>query len=161
MQTHFNTFGIIVEKVLSSRPSFFKLQGNRWCSLITVVMTFSINNSDTRYHLSKVCFIREQLKSGSCLVLPFFLETIEWSNSEPKCSSYVSRIHFFSLVSLKMIAVSIVFGSVGLTIWSFVGGLQVGNKILFPWRAFMLAVVGAGSNFLVDDLVAAAGSIFL
>jgi hypothetical protein len=116
MLTHLKTFGIIVEKVLSNRHSFFKLQGNRWCSLITVVMIFSTDNLDTRYHLLKEDFIQEQLKPGSCLILPFFLETIEWSNSEPKCSSYASRIHFFSLVLLPMIASSKAFGSGGLTI---------------------------------------------
>ncbi len=124
-------------------------------------MTFSINNSDTWYHLLKESFIQEQSKSGSCFILPFFLETTEWSNSELKCSLYVSRIRFFSLVYLTMIALSIVFSSVGLTIWSFVGGLQVGNKTLFPWRALMLAAVGACFVFLLDGLVAAAGSTFL
>ncbi len=113
MWTHFNTFGIIIEKVLLSRCIVFKLQGNKWCSLITVVMTFSFDKLDTRYHLLKEGFIREQLYSGSCSILPFFLETIEWTKSEPKCSSNASRIGFFSVVPLTMIALSKAFGSVG------------------------------------------------
>ncbi len=95
------------------------------------------------------------------MILPFFLETIEWLNSEPKPFSYASRIRFFSLVPLTMIALSIVFGSVGLTIWSFMDGMLVGTEMLFPWRALMLAAVGAGGAFLLDGLVLAAGSTFL
>jgi hypothetical protein len=34
--------------------------------------------------------------------------------------------------------------------------MQVGAKILIPWRMSMLAAVGAGSDFLLDGLVAAA-----
>jgi hypothetical protein len=70
-------------------------------------------------------------------------------------------MRFFSLVPLIMIYSSKSFGSGGLTIWSFVGGTQVGTKMLFAWRALMLAAVGAGGVFLLDGLVAAAGSIFL
>ncbi len=161
MGTHFNTFGIIVEEVLLSRHSFFKMLGNRRCSLITVIMTFSINTLDTWYHLLKEGFIKEQIKSGSCLILPFFLETIQWSNSEPKCSSYALRMCFFFLVPFIMIASSKAFGSEGLRIWSFVVGTQVGAKMLFAWRALMLAAVGAGGAFLLDSLVPAVGSIFL
>jgi hypothetical protein len=58
-QTHFNIFGIIVEKVLLSRHIFFKLQNNRWCSLITIVMIFSIDYLNTQYRLLKEGFIRE------------------------------------------------------------------------------------------------------
>ncbi len=37
----------------------------------------------------------------------------------------------------------------------------MGAKMLFAWRALISAAVGAGGAFLLDDLVAAAGSIFL
>ena len=47
------TFGTIMEKLLSSRHIAFSSKGVRQCSLITFVMTFSIVNSDTRYHLSR------------------------------------------------------------------------------------------------------------
>ncbi len=62
-----------------------------------------------------------------------------------------------------MIALSIVFGFVGLAILSFVGGMQVGAKILFPWRVSMFVAVGAGNAFLLDGLglVAAVDSTFL
>jgi hypothetical protein len=81
------------------------------------------------------------------------LETIEWSKSEPKHSSYASRIRVFSLIPLTMIASSIVFGSVGLTIWLFVGGKLVGAEMIFPWRALMLVAVGAGGAFLLEGFV--------
>ncbi len=153
MWTHFNSVGIIVEKVLLSRRSLFKSQGNRWCSLMTFVMTSSINNLDAQCHLLKEGFIREWSKSGSCLILPSCLKTIEWSNSELKRSSFALRMHFSTWP----------FGSGKLMIWSFVGGMQVGAKCIFAWRALMLAAVGAGAGgaFLLDGLVAAAGSIFL
>ena len=37
----------------------------------------------------------------------------------------------------------------------------MGAKMLFAWKALMLATVGAGGAFLLHGLVAAAGSIFL
>jgi hypothetical protein len=77
-----------------------------------------------------------------------------------KHSSYMSRICFFYLVPLTMIALSKAFGSGGLTIWSFVGGMQVGAGMLFAMRALMLTAEGAGGAFLFNGLVAATGSIF-
>jgi hypothetical protein len=58
------------------------------------------------------------------------------------------RICFFSLNPLTIIALSIAFCSVGLMIWSFVGGKLVGVEMLCSWRVLMLVAVGAGGAFL-------------
>ncbi len=83
--SHLNNFGVTVEEFSLINPSFFRLW-ERWCSLTTVLITFSIDSSDTRYHLSKAGFIRVKSKFGSMVSWSylFLLETIEWSKSWPK-----------------------------------------------------------------------------
>ncbi len=161
IHSHLDTFGIIIKKLLLINCRFFRSWEERWCSLTTVMMTFSINSSNTRYHLSKAGFTQGKSKFGSSLILPFFLETIEWSQSWPKCSLYASRIRFVSFVPLTIIASSRVLVSadtIGRSL--FCCGLEC-NELLFDWRALKISASCAGCIFLLDWVDVAVDSTFL
>ncbi len=83
IQTHFNTFGIIVEKVLLIMRSFFKSQSNRWCSLITTVMAFS------KLHLAE--WLEDALRSWGLNSPPGGLSTLLKLNP-PMSSHFACRM---------------------------------------------------------------------